>query len=253
MSTSIEQFQALLKSMANAFLDELPERCQRVEQRLLALEQAPDNTEAFNELFREVHSLKGSGGTHGLKIVTSICHQLENQLTESRSQQRFDSAFTSRALAHVDLLSRVQGYALAGSDDFAELEAELDTLRQDTLRNRKAGLIAESSPLMVNLYEKALAHLPLQLTVANDGLQALELLLHEPFDFVIVGRELKELNGVALMLALRAAQARNHKTAALLVSSNQTDIPQAAGFEVVLLRNRNLSKNLQEEVQQLLR
>lgn len=253
MSTTIEQFQALLQSMANAFLDELPERCQRIEQRLLALEQAPADTEIFNELYREVHSLKGSGGTHGLKIVTSICHQFENQLTEARNQQRFDSVFTSRALAHVDLLSRVQGYALAGSDDFAELETELDTLRQATLRNRKAGLIAESSPLMVNLYEKALGSLPVQLTVADDGLKALGLLLHEPFDFVIVGRELKELNGIALMLALRAAQARNHRIPALLVSSNQTGIPDAADFEVVLLRNRNLSKNLQEEVELLLR
>lgn len=234
MSTTIEQFQVLLQSMTNAFLDELPERCQRIEQRLLALEQAP-------------------GGTHGLNIVTSICHQFENQLTEARSQQCFDSVFTSRALAHVDLLNRVQGYALAGSDDCAELETELDTLRQATLRNCKAGLITESSPLMVNLYEKALAPLPLRLTVADDGLKALGLLLHEPFDFVIVERELKELNGIALMLALRAAQARNQKIAALLVSSNQADIPEAEGFEVVLLRNRNLSKNLQEEVQNLLR
>jgi HPt (histidine-containing phosphotransfer) domain-containing protein len=248
MTPHFEQFQALLHSLANAFLDELPERCQRIEARVLTLEQAPGSTDAFNELFREVHSLKGSGGTHGLKIVTSICHELENHLTEASLAQRSAPAFASRALAFVDLLSRVQGYALDGHEGYAELEAELDALRQDALCNRKAGLIAESSPLMVNLYEKALSPLPLRLTVVDDGLQALELLLHEPFDFVVVGRELKELNGIALMVALRAAQARNHRITAWLVSSNHAGIPDAAGFSAVLLRNQKLSENLLQVV-----
>ena len=252
MTTNYEQFQILLLSLTNAFLDELPERCHRIEDLVLALEKTPNDRETFNELYREVHSVKGSGGTHGLKIVTSICHQLENDLTEADTLRRFDAAFTARALAYVDLLSRVQPLALEGHNDFSELENELEKLRQKVLRNRKAGLIAESSALMVNLYQEALKSLPVQLTVATNGLQALDLLLHENFDFVIVGRELKDLNGLALMTALRVAQARNHKIPAVLVSSKRDGIPDAAEFKVVLLRNQKLSESLRKVVQETL-
>ncbi len=65
-------------------------------------------------------------------------------------------------------------------------------------------LIVESARLMTELYQKMLRDLPLQLTNEDNGLTALERLLHEPYDLLIVGRELKELNGIALMAALRS-------------------------------------------------
>jgi len=87
---------------------------------------------------------------------------------------------------------------------------------------------------MTGLYQKALEVLPLQLTVVDDGLTALARLLHEPFDFVIVGRELKEFNGMALMVAVRAAEARNQNIPAILVSSKRGSIPDQARFSAPL-------------------
>jgi len=90
MTTNMEAFQALLEGMRADFLAELPERCDSFDESILALEKSPDDREAFNELYRGVHSLKGSGGTHGLSIITTLCHQL--RISSVRPMPRRGSA-----------------------------------------------------------------------------------------------------------------------------------------------------------------
>lgn len=124
-----DSFQALLANMRAEFLDEFPERCGHLEDLVLSLEKSPANHETFNELYRKVHSLKGSGGTHGLNIVTTVCHQLETRLTDAAAKQAFGKAFVSAALAYVDMLRKVQRQALLEAQDFSGIEAELNSLR----------------------------------------------------------------------------------------------------------------------------
>ena len=252
MSSNMEAFQALLEGMRNDFLGELPERCDGFDALILALEKTPDDREAFNELYRGVHSLKGSGGTHGLGIITTLCHQLENLLSETDTQLGFGTNFATRALAYVDLLRQVETVAREEKPDYSSIESELEALRQLTLQRRKAGLIAESSTAMTRLYQKALEPLPVKLTVENNGMAALARLLSEPFDFVIVGRELKELNGMALMAALRTAQARNKNIPAILVSSKHDAIPNHVRFTATLSRDQKLTDNLVAAVRAVL-
>jgi chemotaxis protein histidine kinase CheA len=252
MTNNIEEFQALLAKMHAEFLAEIPERCDNLDELILLLEKDPENRDTFNELYRAVHSLKGSGGTHGLSIITTICHHLENLLTETDSNRDFNSRFANRTLSFVDLLRRVVETSWQDMPNYAAIEAGLEVLRKADLHSRKIGLIAETSPNMVRLYQQALDGLPLQLTSVDNGMDALERLLHEHYDFVIVGREIKELNGVAMMLALRASQVRNQDISAILVSSKPDAVPDLADFSAVILRDRNLADNLYKAVQSLL-
>lgn len=244
MTANMESFHELLAKMRNEFLAELPDRCDKLDDLILMLEKFPGDREVFNELYRAVHSLKGSGGTHGLSIITTICHQLENHLTETDSKEVFGQVFASRALGYVDLLRRVEELAQQQSPNYSAIEHDLEVLRQSGLQSRKTGLVVESSPMMSKFYQQILADLPLQLTMVDNGMTALERLLHEPFDFVIVGRETKELNGIALMVAVRAAQVRNHNIPAILVSSKLDAIPGHAGFKAAILRDQSLADNL---------
>ena len=252
MTLNMDAFQTLLATMRNEFLGELPERCDRCDELILTLERSPLDHEAFNDLFRGVHSLKGSGGTHGLGIITTICHQLENLLTETNERRGFDATFATRALAYVDLLRQVATIAHLDKPDYSAIENELDRLRQLALQSRKAGLIVESSTMMSGLYQKALEKLPLQLTLADNGLSALDRLLREPFDFVIVGGELKDLNGIALMAALRASNKQNQNIPAILVSSQRVKIPEHVRFNASISRDQNLARNLLATVQTVL-
>lgn len=245
-------FQALLDGLRKEFLAELPERCDSCDELILALEKTPGGREAFNELYRGVHSLKGSGGTHGLVIVTTLCHQLETLLSEAEAQRNFDATFATRALAYVDLLRRVETAAYADKPDYSSIEADLGALRKLTLKRRKAGLIVESSSVMTGLYQKALESMPLQLTLVDNGLAALARLLHEPYDFIIVGGELKNLNGTALMAALRNVRTRNQNIHAILVSSKRDAIPDYARFSATLPRDKGLANNLVDAVRSVL-
>jgi len=253
MSVNLEEFQHLLQGMRLAFLEELPDRCDHIEDLLLALEKAPQDRNTFNEVYRGVHSLKGSGGTHGLGIITAICHQLENLLTDSLANHGFGDIFVTSALAHVDLLRQVRSLGRGDTPDFSALEHKLETMRQTSLRNRKAGLIADTSAMMVRIYQGALAELPVQLTVVDNGLDAIEHLVHQPYDFIIIGRELKELNGIAVVSALRASHGINHTLPVILVTSNTEDIPRHAGVNTVLARDKQLSTNLVAALQPILR
>lgn len=252
MTANMESFQALLAKMRDEFLGELPERCDSLDKLILVLEKSPDDSDIFNELYRGVHSLKGSGGTHGLSIITTICHQLENLLAETESKNFFDASFASRAFSYVDLLRRVETLSHQDNKNYSAIEAELEALRQSGLESRKSVLIVESSRLMSGLYQQALEVLPLKLTVEENGLTALARLLHETFDLVIVGRELKELNGVALMAALRTSQIRQHDIPAILISSKSGSVPEHVVFSANISRDKNLAANLLAAVQSIL-
>jgi CheY-like chemotaxis protein/HPt (histidine-containing phosphotransfer) domain-containing protein len=241
---NIEAFQALLAKMRDEFIVELAERCDKLDDLIMQLERSPESRHAFDELYRAVHSLKGSGGTHGLSIITTLCHQLENHLTEADAKREFTAAFASKALAYVDLLRRIEGISRQPTPDYSPIESEIEALRQSGLQSRKIGLIAETSPMMVAYYRQALHALPLQLTSVDSGLAALERLLHEHYDFLIVGRELKDLNGIAMVAALRSSQLNNQDIPAILVSSKLGAVPEHAGFSDTILRDQNLASHL---------
>lgn len=252
MSINIENFQYLLREMRMGFLDDFQGRCDGMEASILTLEKADDPRELFNELFREVHSLKGSGGTHGLGMITSVCHQLEDFLTDSALRNDFGEAFAARALQYVDLLRRIEPLARTDKPDYSGIEADLEKLRQKVTLSRKTGLVAESSPMMSRIYQGALSELPVQLTVVSNGLVALERLVRQPFDFVIIGRELTDLNGVSLASALRMSGSRNAHIPIVLVTSGKGDVADCARINAVLLKDQNLPETLAAEVGKVL-
>lgn len=252
MTVNLEEFQKLLFGMRIAFLDELPERCDDFEEQVLALEKTAGDREVFNALYRSVHSVKGSGGTHGLAVITTLCHQLENLLTEAATSGSFGETFTNRALAYVDLLRRIVPLGRQLDTDFSTIEKELDALHLRVLQQRKSGLIAESSAMMSRIYQAALADQPLKLTVVDDGLSALERLMHETYDFAIIGRELKELNGIAVVSALRASMGKNQGMPVILITSNRDHIPAHLRLDTILPRNQQLSSALRDALQPLL-
>lgn len=252
-STNVEAFQVLLARMRADFLGELTERCDNLDRLILQLEKQQGDPAVFNELYRGVHSLKGSGGTHGLSIITAICHQLENLLTETNAKNAFGTSFATRALAYVDLLRKVEIAARQENPLYTDIEAALGALRQSALQSRKAVLVVDASRMMTDLYHQAFEGLPLQLTVDDSGLNALARLLHEPFDLIIVGRELKELNGIGMMAALQASQMRNHDVPAILVSSKLGAVPGHVEFKANILRDQHLANNLVKAVRAILK
>lgn len=240
------QFEAVLRQMRAGFLAELPERCDRLEDAVLALESGQSDQAAYQDLYRNVHSLKGSGGTFGLSIVTSICHQFENFLTEAAG--RYDRSFGSAALGYIDLLRQTAELAVRDRPDYAPTEAALERMRLAMLRSRSAVLIADSSATMRGLYQQILHDQPLQISVVDNGMAALDRLLHQPFDLFIAARELDGLNALAVVAALRESNRHNRDIPVILVSSSRDALPAHLRIHHLVARDRHLADNLPREV-----
>jgi HPt (histidine-containing phosphotransfer) domain-containing protein len=245
--------ETMLASLRAAFLAELPERVAELERLTMALAAAPMNPAVYDELYRRVHSLKGSAGTHGLAIVSTICHQFEDRLNEAGAQPgRSGKSLMDDGLRYVDLIERAQAIAAMGGNDFTVVDRELEALRCGASTAQLVGLVAETSATMAGVYRDALAELPVALSFVSDGLDALSRLLHERFDFLVAGNALKTLKGVALVSALRLSDSPNRAIPVfLLTSAGIETLPAGLRVDQVIVRDPSLPKRLEEAVRAL--
>jgi len=72
--------QSFIAEALPAFISEAQEQIERVEQLLLQLEDAPNDAELLNALFRCAHTVKGSAGVFGLDAVVAFTHHVESLL-----------------------------------------------------------------------------------------------------------------------------------------------------------------------------
>lgn len=70
-----------------AFTEESRELLQNMEDTLLQLEDDPDNEDLVNELFRGVHTIKGSSGMFGFDHVVEFTHLAESVMGRVRDQE----------------------------------------------------------------------------------------------------------------------------------------------------------------------
>ena len=66
------------------FREEASELLEELEQALLALEKEPDNREVVHQIFRALHTIKGSGAMFGFDLLAGFAHELENAYDQVR-------------------------------------------------------------------------------------------------------------------------------------------------------------------------
>lgn len=74
----------IVNEMLPAFIEEAHEQSDALEQLLLQLEEAPDDRELLDALFRCAHTIKGSAGVFGLDQVVTFTHHVEALLHRMR-------------------------------------------------------------------------------------------------------------------------------------------------------------------------
>ena len=136
------------------FVIESREHLANIEQELLRLENAPDDSESVHALFRSFHTIKGLAAIAGTETAREVAHQTENLLDEVRSGTRpVSSALIDLALASADFLGEVvsaaeqldRGEAAEIPEDAAALLDQLYTaISNEAMPERVAG---ESLPL----------------------------------------------------------------------------------------------------------
>lgn len=236
----------ILEELKKSYLDDLPLRIADLERYVLAIGSREAFCDDFQHIFRATHSLKGTAGTYGYHLISTVCHRLEDHLhLVDGEYERFQDTHRERWLAHIDLMRRAVSLYAEKSDRLYEIEQALDRIRASVFVQNRRGILVERSKSTSMLCQQAVAELPIKWVVVSDGLAALERLLQERFDVVVTGMEIGKLNAPALISALRLSNGPNRNVCAvLLTSSTATPIPAYAAPQVVLKRDAQLASSL---------
>ena len=74
-----------LDNARRAFIDEVAELLQSMEDALLILERDPQDPESLNDVFRSMHTIKGTAGVFGYTAIVDFTHTVETLMDQVRS------------------------------------------------------------------------------------------------------------------------------------------------------------------------
>jgi len=237
----------MLVELRLSYVAELPSRLEEIEQIVLTLKTTDSFTEDYQNIYRHIHSIKGSAGTHGLHIISSICHVLEDKVIEVEgNQDLIDDKFIESVLSFIDLLRTTLDLINGMVEDFDEVEAELDRLSGKGSEYEYKGLLIMASVLHRKLVASAFEKFPVKFDVATNGYDALGKLLKEPFDILVTNMEVSDLQGLPIISALRMSSNRNKDIPTVLLTSGK--VP-SNGRKIdpsyIIKKDADLMENLQ--------
>lgn len=248
-------FHQAVSQMRKTYLAELPEKLDRLENLLLEIEGSGAKRDAFDELYRIVHSMKGSGGTFGLHILTTICHQFEDLLSNTDGGANFSKELIGPCLDYVDLLRMAAEQCQSGHETFPQVEEQLGVLRKQLAPKQFTILLIDNSKLSTKLYVQLLSDLPVRILAMDDGPNALMRALTEPFDLIISNYEIPVLNGTALIGAVKLSDTGSRNAKTILITSNKqlaATRNRSTDPDYSIIKDAKLAQNLVEVVKRAL-
>ncbi len=115
------------------FLAEAQDLLEQLNEQLVDLEQAPDDIELLNAIFRAFHTIKGGAGFIGIKPLVEVCHRAENVFDKIRNGEMTYTPDVADIILQVydtitDMINRLQEGEREFEDVDSNLLAQLDVL-----------------------------------------------------------------------------------------------------------------------------
>lgn len=132
-----------IKSLLKDFFEEAFDMLDRLEQNILILDKDRNNTDAIQEIFRAVHTLKGSAGAVELFDTQKYAHRFEDLLDLIRNNQiKVDDKTIDILLKGIDILKELINGASEEKEYSGNIEEEIKNL--ENFKNLKlSGAISE--------------------------------------------------------------------------------------------------------------
>ena len=136
-----------MQEILNDFLTESNEMLEVLDQRFVTLESDPNNTDLLNEIFRAMHSMKGSAGFLGFNHLVDVAHRGENILNKLRQgEMAVSPQIISVILETVDIIKAIMAdIRETGTDSHVPTEAIAATL--DNIINGKTNVASTIAPI----------------------------------------------------------------------------------------------------------
>jgi two-component system, chemotaxis family, sensor kinase CheA len=135
-----------MKEYTEKFIKEADEILVKLEESLLLLEKDSQNTELIHEIFRHMHTLKGTGGMFGFSEVERLTHEYENIYDKVRNgEQKITGELIEASLRGVDMLKLM----LRNEENTDEVDELINRLKRefckdDRLVRKEKGTEAET-------------------------------------------------------------------------------------------------------------
>jgi chemotaxis protein histidine kinase CheA/CheY-like chemotaxis protein len=229
--------------MLELFFEEAQDRIEALATKLLKIERRPDDAELLRDIFRDLHTLKGSSAMVGLSPMKGVAHAAEDLVGQLRDQvRRADGAVIDALLAALDALRDLSARARRRQPlpaDFSALERRLRDPNRPAL---PADHAAPSAPS---------AHQPeSQPLAAPEGARAARPTIRVDFDKLdrlmnLVGELVLErdgLRGAGSSLSELSAQLSSHRGLTRQLGEARRSVAQSGA------RSARLLDDLSEEL-----
>lgn len=135
----------ILEHLREGFLDEMPARVRQIEDEVISSKDA----DTYDELFRMVHSLKGSAGSYNFHVITKIAHVMEDVMQALMQQNEFGTSSTVKILLKfIDVLRDTTDSLIETKAAPLDIDERLNTLRELVFKERVNILVVEPSNFM---------------------------------------------------------------------------------------------------------
>jgi chemotaxis protein histidine kinase CheA len=245
MTNKKDNIETLLVELQNNYLSELPSRFDEIDQLILDIKKQINTESKYATLYRLIHSIKGSAGTHNLHILTSICHHFEDLLSSVDSNlKNTDSRMIENWLKYSDLLRQTHNAIVTGGD-LSKIEEDLYKLQAIASIKDFSCILVAPTKSQQQIFQPILQDNNIHYTIAKDGYQALGILLTARYDLVITNHEIDMLNGIALISALRMSSSNNKNIPTVLLTTNESIVLNRHNDpDYILIKNNHLAENM---------
>lgn len=239
----------LNEQFRRAFIEALPEQLGEVERLIRALDSRNDLRAALGELFLAIHRIKGSAGTFGLQILAAICHPFEDVVQEASNVGKLDEDFLPLALDYLTLLGQSAESIGVGRENYDHTEQQLIALHDRAFRRRFSIAVAVDSRMLIEFCRQAAKSLNAHMVEFVDSLNALQRVLSEPFNAIVVSSEMYPMRGEALVAAVKLSHRHGQGLKTILLSSNKDKVgwvKREVDPDFVVLRDKDCLPRLLE-------
>jgi chemotaxis protein histidine kinase CheA len=177
----------------NIFYDEFSNKLASLHNALVDLQDDFNNKESVHEIFRAIHTIKGSADLLGMFEVVSITHKAEDLLQEIREDKiKVNESFISLYFELEEYLKKsidntVQGiYDDTSVQDLAiYLENELEKLlKEPELLSKKTILVVEGQSINRYMIKKIAHDIGHDVYITDNGIDALKKMHEKKIDIV---------------------------------------------------------------------
>jgi len=204
-------YEDVMEGLRQDFLEGSLDRLERLEAAIGGVYNGEALTaETLMSFHRQVHSLKGLGGTFGFPFITLLSHRLEDYLADlsglSKSQARDVEAYLDALRKVVETGSEpdeeqratiLRGLPVQRGDDSQEAPPQRDV----------EVLLVASSKTLAHLVSEELRALGFRVVTARSSVDALGMAISTKPDLVIVSATMEGLGGVDMSRAMSAMSA----------------------------------------------